>query len=94
MFLHNITFSPPLYDGDVKFCRRIRKEPNKNQILCRQGILGWDQVIFTMSGVKESKNTCDPVFPITKKMTGADRCRHQTTAQGAKPLLQLTFIRP
>ncbi len=87
-----------MYDGDVKFCRRIRKEQNKNQILCGQGILGWDQVIFTIlgriSGVKESKNTCEPVFPITKKMTGADRCRHRTMAQGAKPILQLTFIRP
>ncbi len=23
-FLRNIAFSHPLYDGDVKFCRRIR----------------------------------------------------------------------
>ncbi len=40
MFLCDITFSRPLYEGDVKFFRRIRKEPNKNQILCGQGILG------------------------------------------------------
>jgi hypothetical protein len=40
MFLRDITFSGQLYDGDVKFCRRIRKEPNKNQILCGKGILG------------------------------------------------------
>jgi hypothetical protein len=70
MFLRDITFFRPLYDGDVKFCRRIRKEPNKNQIICGQGILG------QYKGVKESKNTCEPVLPITKKMTGADRCRH------------------
>ena len=31
---------------NVKFCRCIRKEPNKNQILCGQGILGRDRVIF------------------------------------------------
>ncbi len=38
-FLHDITFSRPLYDGDVKFCCRICKKPNKNKVLCRQGIL-------------------------------------------------------
>ncbi len=48
MFLRDITFSHPQYDGDVKFHCRIRKEPNKNQILCGQGILGRDQFIFTI----------------------------------------------
>ncbi len=48
MFLRGIAFSRPLSDEDVKFCRRIRSEPNKNKILCGQGILGRDQVIFTI----------------------------------------------
>jgi hypothetical protein len=48
---------------------------NKNQIPRRQGILGRDQVIFTMKGCisafKERKNTCEPVCSITKKKTAA-----------------------
>ena len=96
--LRDIAFSRPLYIGNVKFFRRILQEPNKNKILCGQGILGRDQVIFTIyggiSGVEESKNTCEPVFSITNKTSAADcRCR-RTTPQGAKPLHQLTFIRP
>ena len=47
-FLHDIAFSRPLSDEEVKFGRRIRYEPNKNKILCGQGILGRDQVIFTI----------------------------------------------
>jgi hypothetical protein len=50
-------------------------EPNKNQILCGKGILGQDQVIFTvyspLSGVKDRKNTRDQVFSITKKTTAS-----------------------
>ncbi len=43
-FLHNIAFSRPLYDRDVAAFARNQK----NKILCGQGILGRDQVIFTI----------------------------------------------
>ncbi len=47
-----------------------------------------------ITGVEETKNTCEPVFSITNKTTAAVCCCHRTTPQGAKPLLKLTFIRP
>jgi hypothetical protein len=43
-FLRNKSFLA----HNVKFLRRIRQEPNKNQILWGQGILGRDRVIFTI----------------------------------------------
>jgi hypothetical protein len=65
-FLHDKAFSHPLYGRDVKFCRRIRQEPNKNKILCGQGILGWKKSFLQYKGasveLKRAKTPVNQVF--------------------------------
>ncbi len=80
-----------------KFCHQICKDlknRKNNRTLCGKGILGWNQVIFTILGsissVRERKNTCELDFSISNKT----RLLSSNYIPRGKPLLQLTFIRP